>query len=112
MNDETNVPALLQEKPPAVQEEQQPFDFMPKTLTEAMELARMLAESTMVPKDFLGRPGNVFVAMQHGAELGLKPVQALQSIAVINGRPGIYGDAGKALLIKHGCTIKIGRAHV
>ena len=34
-----------------------------------------------------------FVAMQCGAEVGLPPVQSLQSIAVINGRPTIWGDA-------------------
>jgi|SRR5580765_4250634 len=108
MNDETNglLPAVQEPKPPAVKEEQQPFDFMPRSLAEAMELARMLAESTMVPRDYLGKAGNCFIAMQHGAELGLKPVQALQSIAVINGKPGIFGDAGKGLLLKHGCIIQ------
>lgn len=35
----------------------------------------------------------VFVAMQCGAEVGLAPVQALMSIAVIQGRPTIWGDA-------------------
>jgi hypothetical protein len=91
--------------PPPVKTALAAYDFQPTTLAEAMELAKMLAESTMVPKDYLNKPGNCFIAMQYGHELGLKPVQALQSIAVINGKPGIYGDAGKALLIANGCEI-------
>lgn len=81
------------------------FDFAPRDLGEALKLAEMLASSTMVPKDYIGKPGNCFIAMQFGHELGLKPVQSLQGIAVINGKPGIYGDAGKALLLSHGCEI-------
>ena len=81
------------------------FDYQPRTMMEALELARYLSESTMVPKDYIGKPGNVLVAMQFGHELGLKPLQAMQSLAVINGKPGLYGDAGKALLLARGCRI-------
>jgi hypothetical protein len=35
---------------------------------------------------------SVFVAAQMGAELGLPPMTAIQTIAVINGRPCIWGD--------------------
>lgn len=55
----------------------------------------------MVPKDYIGKPGNVLVAVQTGAELGLKPMQSLQGISVINGRPGVWGDAMWALIISH-----------
>lgn len=81
------------------------FDYTPRSLSEAMEYAKALSESTMVPKDYIGKPGNVLVAMQFGHELGLKPLQAMQSLAVINGKPGLYGDAGKALLLSRGCRI-------
>lgn len=33
------------------------------------------------------------MAIQWGMELGLQPMQAMQSIAVINGRPSLWGDA-------------------
>jgi hypothetical protein len=70
----------------------------PQTIAEAMELAVILAKSTLVPKEYQGKPENVLVAMQLGAEVGLSPFQALQSIAVINGKPAIYGDAGLAIV--------------
>ena len=47
----------------------------------------------MVPKDYIGKPGAIMVACQMGSELGLSPMQSINSIAVINGRPGVFGDA-------------------
>lgn len=75
------------------------FDLSPRSLEQAMELANILADSSIVPKDFIGKPGNVLVAIQWGMELGLKPMQAMQNIAVINGRPSIWGDALLALVL-------------
>jgi hypothetical protein len=47
-------------------------------------------------KDFKGKPESCMLAIQHGSEVGLSPMQPLQSIAVINGRPTICGDAALA----------------
>jgi hypothetical protein len=38
------------------------------------------------------------VCIQWGMEMGLAPMQALQNIAVINGKPSVYGDAMMALV--------------
>lgn len=65
----------------------------PTNLAEAMQLAEILAQSTIVPKDYQRNPGNILVAIQWGAELGLAPMQAMQNIATIGGRPSIWGDA-------------------
>ena len=75
------------------------FDLSPRSLDEAMKFADYLADSSIVPKDFQGKPGNVLVAIQWGMELGLKPLQAMQNIAVINGRPSLWGDAVLALVL-------------
>lgn len=69
------------------------FDLSPTTFEQALTFSNMLADSDMVPKDFKGKPGNCLIAMQWGAELGLKPLQALQNLAIINGRPSLWGDA-------------------
>jgi len=70
----------------------------PSSMGEVMEFARMLARSSMVPKDYQGKPENILVAVQWGREVGLGPLQALQNISVINGRPAIWGDAMLALV--------------
>lgn len=75
------------------------FDLSPRSLEEALKFADYLADSELVPKDFKGKPGNVLVAIQWGMELGLKPMQAMQNIAVINGRPSVWGDAVLALVL-------------
>ena len=73
------------------------FDLSPQTFDQALTFAGYLADSDMVPKDFKGKPGNCLVAIQWGMEIGLKPLQAMQNIAVINGRPSLWGDAVIAL---------------
>ncbi len=82
------------------------FTLAPRTMQEAIEFAKVMADSDMVPKDYRGKSGNVLVAVQMGAEIGLGPMAAIQNIAVINGKPGLYGDAGKALLLNAGCIIE------
>lgn len=72
--------------------------FAPITLDEAMRFSDMLAKSQMVPKQYQGKPEDVLVAIQWGRELGLAPLQALQNIACINGKPSVYGDAAMALV--------------
>ena len=69
------------------------FTLTPQSLDEAIRFADVLSKSNIVPKDFSGNPGNILVAIQWGMELGLQPMQAMQSIAVINGRPSLWGDA-------------------
>jgi len=72
--------------------------FAPATFTEARQFAEELASSSLVPKAYTGKPQDILVAMQWGAEIGLAPMQALQNIAVINGKPSVYGDAAMALV--------------
>lgn len=72
--------------------------FAPATLGEAMEFSKMLADSTMVPRAYQGKPQDILVCVQWGQEIGLAPLQALQNIAVINGKPSVYGDAAMALV--------------
>ena len=72
--------------------------FAPATITEAIQFSEMLASSAMVPKAYQGKPQDIMVCVQWGYEIGLAPMQALQNIAVINGKPSVYGDAAMALV--------------
>lgn len=77
------------------------FSYQITSLDQAMSYAKMISESDLAPKDYRGKPGNVLIAMQFGSEIGLKPLQAIQNIAVINGRPSLWGDAQMALVLSH-----------
>lgn len=77
------------------------FDLKPRDMDQAMRLADMLANSGMVPKQYVSNPQATLVAMMMGNEIGLNPLQSLQNIAVINGKPSIYADALLALVQNH-----------
>jgi hypothetical protein len=51
----------------------------------------------MAPKG-LDTPEACMIAIMHGLEVGLSPLSALQRIAVINGRPTLWGDGALALV--------------
>lgn len=70
----------------------------PTTFGELLEYAKLASMSGFVPKAFQNRPADVVIVVQMGHTLGLAPVQAMQSIACINGKPSIYGDAAVALV--------------
>lgn len=77
------------------------WNLVPTNLGEAMKFAQIMSESGMVPEVYQRQPGNILVAVQMGATLGLDPMQALQNIAVVNGRPCVWGDALPALAKRH-----------
>lgn len=69
------------------------------TFDQAVKIAEFISKSQLVPDAYRGKAGDIVIAMQLGMEIGLAPLQALQSIAVINGRPSLWGDAMKGLVI-------------
>ena len=71
------------------------------SLEDAFRFANAVAASGFAPRG-MEKPEAILVAIQLGAELGLTPMSALQNIAVINGRPAIYGDAALALVRSSG----------
>lgn len=77
------------------------FTLVPANFADAISIANHLAKSSMIPKDFQNKPENIVVAIAWGQEIGLAPLQALQSVAVINGRPAIWGDAVPAIIMGH-----------
>ena len=89
--DSQNLPAV----------EKRSFGITPHGIEEAIRLAKIMAASGLMPKS-IETPEAVFVAMQMGAEIGLSPMASVQNIAVINGRPGIYGDAALAIVRSSG----------
>ena len=71
------------------------------TLEDAFRFATAVSKSGFAPKG-VETPEAILIAVQFGAELGLTPMAALQSLAIINGRPSIYGDAALALVRSSG----------
>jgi len=61
------------------------------------ETAEMISNSDLVPKDYIGKPNNVFLAIQTGRSLGLDPFQSVKHLYTVNGRTSVFGDMMLAL---------------
>lgn len=60
---------------------------------DILDFADQASRSALIPAQYRNKPADIVIAVMHGAELGLPPIQAINSIAVINGRPSVWGDA-------------------
>lgn len=79
-----------------------PKGIVPQTIEEVLTLSETFACSQMCPQVFRGNVQDVATVIFYGLEVGLPPFQAMQNIAVVNGRPCLWGDALPALIYKHG----------
>jgi len=68
-----------------------------KTLEDLYRFSVSVHASKLAPQG-LDTPEKIMVAAQLGAELGLSFMQAVSSIHVINGKPGLSGEATLALI--------------
>lgn len=70
--------------------------IVPQSWQEIASIAGAICRAGMAPKSYLvngiPQPDKVAVAIMHGMEVGMTPMASLQSIAVINGMPGLFGD--------------------
>jgi hypothetical protein len=87
---------------------------VPKSIGEVKELARMIALAEWAPDCYRDIDGNyllpkIELAILHGASVGLGPIAAVQSIAVINGMPSIWGDGALAIIEQSGLLEDIAR---
>lgn len=79
--------------------------IVPQTVEEVFRIAKAIAASGLAPNG-MKTAEQITIAIMHGAEIGLPPMQAVQRIAVVNGRPTIWGDAVPALLLSRGFRIE------
>ena len=68
-----------------------------RSLDDFYRFAQYVVSAEMVPNGIKNEAG-VLIAIQRGAEVGLLPMQALQSIYIVNNQPHLFGDAPKAIV--------------
>lgn len=71
--------------------------IVPQTFDDVYRFAQVLSRSGLVPYG-MDTAEKVSVAILTGLEIGVKPMQAVQGIAVINGAPRIWGDLALAVV--------------
>jgi len=71
--------------------------IIPENFDSAYRIANAVVVAGMAPKD-LSTPERATIAILHGLEVGMPPMASLQSIAIINNRPCIWGDGALGLV--------------
>lgn len=79
-------------------------------LEAQMRYAQALAASSLLPRAYQRQPANVLIAMQMGDALGIPPIQAINSIHVIEGKPTASADLIASLVRRAGHKLRIKEA--
>lgn len=73
--------------------------IVPKTITELVSLAELLAKSDLLPKALRGKVPDVAMTIMAGQEMGFTPMAALRNFHVIDGKP-VLSASGKVALVR------------
>jgi hypothetical protein len=76
-------------------------------LPDMVRYANHLADSGMLPKQFVGRPANVLWAMEYGRTLNITPIAAMTGIHVIEGKPGASAALISGLVRRAGHKLRV-----
>jgi hypothetical protein len=79
-------------------------------MAPAIDLAKAIAHTDFVPKHFRGNPAAISAAILYGDEVGLGPMQSLAKINIIEGKPTLYAEAQRALILGAGHELWIEEA--
>lgn len=69
-----------------------------RDVSDIEKFATLIHRTSLVPDAYRGKVGDCIAVIAYGLELGLNPMQALQNIAFVNGKPSVYGDMLVALV--------------
>lgn len=71
----------------------------------AYTLAKMLVETAFCPAHFKGKPQDAAASIMFGSELHLSPLQALNGVYMIGGKPALYAKTMVAVLLSVGHSV-------
>ncbi|MFF0864219.1 hypothetical protein ACFYUV_20845 [Nonomuraea sp. NPDC003560] len=76
-------------------------------LDDAYRLSKALAMAALMPDAVRGKPSDVLALLLYGQDLGLSPMQAIQGIYVVKGKPQLSGTTWISLARKAGHRVRI-----
>lgn len=74
-----------------------PAAIVPTSMDEAWRLGKAIVMAGMAPRG-METAEKCMIAIMRGMEVGLTPMQAVDKIAIVNGRPTIWGDGAIGLV--------------
>lgn len=111
MTESTEGRALaVQEKKPPLVAGAGVAPIIPRTIEEVARVADAVIVAGLAPDSYKTgdrkeTASRIMIGIMKGAEIGLAPLTALANIAIINGRPCLYGDGGVALIQGSGLVV-------
>jgi hypothetical protein len=100
-----NVVAVSEPKPPKAElvAGERVSPIIPRTIDEVGRIAQAVIVAGLAPDSYRGTDdrgtaSKIMIGIMKGAEIGLAPLTALASIAIINGRASLWGDGAVALI--------------
>lgn len=87
----SELKVVTQSQPPST-------DLKVRTLDDVLKFSDLLARSKLIPTHLQGKPSDVAIILMKGNELNLAPLQAIDSIDVIQGKPSLKPEAQLALI--------------
>lgn len=91
--------------------------IIPQSIEEVFRVAKGVVLSGLAPDALVAKKSAdaavaaIAIAIMSGAELGLKPMVALRSFTVINGRPALYGDGLINVIRQSGRAERVATGH-
>jgi hypothetical protein len=83
------------------------IDRWANALVTSRQIAEVVADTEFVSAAMRGRPEVVTAAIMYGLEVGVSPMQALQGINVVEGRPQPSAELMRGLILAAGHTITV-----
>jgi len=72
-----------------------------------IQYAETLAHSNLLPKHFQNNPANLLFAIEFAEALGMKPIHAITSVHVINGKPSASADLIGTMVRRAGHKLRV-----
>lgn len=82
-------------------------EIVPVNYEMMWKVSQRVTNTPFVPKALQGKPEAVLACILYGAEMGIGPMQSLNSIHVIEGRAAMSPELMRAMVARHGHRIDV-----
>lgn len=82
-------------------------EIVPTGMGNKVEYAQTLSHSGLLPKHFQNNPANLLFAIEFAEALGMKPIHAITSVHVINGKPSASADLIGTMVRRAGHRLRV-----
>lgn len=82
-------------------------DASERSLDAAVDYARKLSASDLLPEAYRGKPQNVLLAVEYGRSVGIDPIAAINMVHTIKGKPTASAQLVGALVRRAGHRLRV-----